>query len=81
MQSRDIYRKLYWKKYFTLRDSFADVQYIFASTIHKSQGSTYNTAYVDLASLINSKTLSNDTKFRLAYVAITRASKKVKIFC
>jgi len=79
MKSRDLYRKIYWKKYFRLRDSFADVQYIFASTIHKSQGSTYNTAYVDLASLINSKTLSNDTKYRLAYVAITRASKKVKL--
>jgi len=79
MKSRDLYRKLYWKKYFQLRDTFADIQYIFASTIHKSQGSTYDTVYIDLASLLNNKGLSDDFKYRLAYVAITRASTKVKI--
>ena len=78
-KSRELYKKIYWRKYFQLRDSFADIQNIFASTIHKSQGSTYDTVYVDLASLVNSKTLLNDTKYRLAYVAITRASKTVKI--
>ena len=66
-------------KYFKLRDSFSDIQYSFASTIHKLQGSTYETAYIDLASLLNNRQISKDFLFRLVYVAITRAKKNVKI--
>lgn len=73
------YNKLSWKKYFSLKNAFAKVQYIFASTIHKLQGSTYDTVHIDLASLLNNKQMSDDLKYRLAYVAITRARKKVKI--
>ena len=69
----------WWDKYFKLRDSFADVQYVFASTIHKLQGSTYKTVYFDLASLLNNRNLSKNFIFRLVYVAITRAKSKVKI--
>ena len=65
-------------KYFKLRDAFADIQYVFASTIHKLQGSTYNTDYIDLASLINNSRIPVDLKYRLAYVAITRARKQIK---
>ena len=77
--SRYPYNKRYWRKYFYLRDAFAKVQYIFASTIHKLQGSTYDTVHIDLASLLNNKQMSDDLKYRLAYVAVTRARKKVKI--
>lgn len=73
------YHKGYWKSYFKLKNSFADVQYVYASTIHKLQGSTYDTAYIDLASLLNNKNLSCDLVFRLAYVAVTRARNCVKI--
>lgn len=69
----------WWDKYFKLRDSFADVQYVFASTIHKLQGSTYETVYFDLSSLLNNRNLSKNFIFRLVYVAITRAKKCVKI--
>ena len=68
-----------WDKYFKLRDSFSDIQYSFASTIHKLQGSTYETAYIDLASLLNNRQISKDFLFRLVYVAITRAKKNVTI--
>lgn len=77
--TRKPFHEEYWKKYFQLRNAFADVQYVFASTIHKLQGSTYDTAYIDLASLTDNKHLSNDLKFRLAYVSITRARKNIKI--
>ncbi len=43
----------YWKKYFRLKDAYANVQYIFASTIHKLQGSTYDTVYIDLSFINN----------------------------
>lgn len=69
----------WWRTYFQLRDAFADVQYIYSSTIYKLQGSTFETIYIDLASLINNKQISNDLLFRLVYVAITRAKKCVKI--
>lgn len=77
--SRFPYNKLYWQKYFSLRNAFAKVQYIFASTIHKLQGSTYDIVHIDLASLLNNNQMSDDLKYRLAYVAVTRARKKVKI--
>lgn len=69
----------WWDKYFKLRDSFSDVQYTFASTIHKLQGSSYKTVYIDLESLLNNRNISKDSLFRLIYVGITRAKKSVKI--
>ena len=73
-------RKKLWRGFFEVRDMFADVQYIYASTIHKLQGSTYDVSYVDLFSLSNSNYISNDEKYRLSYVAITRAKQDIKIF-
>ena len=73
-------RQELWQAFYQVRDMFADVQYVHASTIHKLQGSTYDISYVDLFSLINNPYLSNDEKYRLAYVAITRARNDVKIF-
>lgn len=69
----------YWKRYFKLKDAYANVQYIFASTIHKLQGSTYDTVYIDL-SFMNNCNISKDLLYRLIYVAITRARKNIKIF-
>ncbi|MCF6244166.1 MAG: ATP-binding domain-containing protein [Sulfurovum sp.] len=69
-----------WKAYYSARDMFADMQYSYASTIHKLQGSTYETVYIDLFSFLNNEHMSEDDKDRLVYVAITRASKSVKLF-
>jgi hypothetical protein len=74
-------RAEYWRKYYHLKDSFADIKYNFASTIHKLQGSTYDVVYIDLRSLANYWMVSDDMRYRLAYVAITRARKKIKILC
>ncbi len=71
--------KSYWKMYFDAKSKFADVQYIYASTIHNLQGSTYDTAYIDLSNIANNEMISNDFKYRLAYVAITRAKRNIKI--
>lgn len=56
------------------------MQYIHASTIHKLQGSTYNVSYVDLFFLCNNSYINSDKKYRLAYVAATRARENVKVF-
>ncbi len=69
-----------WKLYYETRDMFANVQYIHASTIHKLQGSTYDVSYIDIFSLVNNQYMSNEEKYRLLYVAVTRASQDIKIF-
>jgi len=73
-------KKKLWFVYFSTRDMFANVQYVHASTIHKLQGSTYESSYVDIFALCDNKYMSLEEKYRLFYVAITRASKHLKIF-
>ena len=73
-------RNKMWKIYYDVRNMFANVQYIYSSTIHKLQGSTYETCYVNVYDLITNDFMSYDEKYRLLYVAITRASKDIKIF-
>jgi hypothetical protein len=71
-------REKAWEVFFTVKDFFVDVKHSFASTIHKLQGSTYETIYIDLYT-ISKNNMDRDTIFRLIYVAITRASKNIKI--
>ncbi len=73
------YRAQFWKDYYQFKNAFANIQYVFSATIHKLQGSTFDVAYTDFSSLVNNDSLSNDQKYRLAYVAVTRARNKVKI--
>lgn len=68
-----------WDAYYGIKNSYANVSYTFASTIHKLQGSTYDEIYVDIGSLMHMKNISEDMKYRLAYVAITRATTDVKV--
>jgi len=69
-----------WKLFYDVRAMFAQVQYVHASTIHKLQGSTYETVYIDLFSLLGNGYISMDEKYRLVYVAVTRASHQLRIF-
>jgi ATP-dependent exoDNAse (exonuclease V) alpha subunit len=72
-------RKEMWEHFFALKEFFADVKYTFASTIHKLQGSTYETVYIDLFALSHNQHIDMDQLYRLVYVAMTRASKDIKI--
>lgn len=56
----------------SLRNAFANIRHAYALTIHKSQGSTFETVLIDWASMAYGN--PEDTS-RLAYVAITRPSK------
>ncbi len=60
-----------WK----LRDDFARIRHAYASTVHKSQGSTYHTAIVDLRDLQNPKSMGIFN--RLLYTAVTRPSARL----
>lgn len=73
-------RKKAWRNYFITKEKYGDFKYVFASTIHKSQGSTFNKSYINIGaviSLINRN--DEDIAYRLLYVALTRASKDVVI--
>lgn len=61
-----------WSEYFALKERFADVDFGYALTVHKSQGSTYEAVYVH-EDMLQSK----DERPQLLYVAVTRASKEV----
>lgn len=64
-----------WEEYFNVKDSWFDLRSSYASTVHKSQGSTYKNVFIDLAD-IGKCYVASDTA-RMLYVAITRASDNV----
>jgi len=59
-----------WKQFHDLNDSIIPVRHAYASTIHKSQGSTYDYVFIDARNLVNNLTLLNK---KLLNVAVTRA--------
>lgn len=67
-----------WGDYFQIKDSWLDLRPNYASTVHKSQGSTYETAFIDLSD-IGKCHIPSDVA-RMVYVAITRASKQVVLY-
>lgn len=76
-------RKSAWKKYYGVVDQFCKVKYTYASTVHKTQGSTYPTVFVDLKGIIklynDGNIASKELAYRLTYVAVTRASSNVHV--
>lgn len=67
-----------WGRFFYIKEVFADLRPLYASTVHKSQGSTYETVFIDLND-IGRCNIANDVA-RLLYVAVTRASQKVYFY-
>lgn len=56
-------------------DPFANVNYGYSTTVHKSQGSTYYNVYIDMDDILKNKAI-NEMK-RCLYTAITRASNNI----
>lgn len=76
----DLRRRKKWRHYFASKNEYASIKYIFASTIHKSQGSTYENTYITASSILPLVYKGEqDMAYRLLYVAVTRASKDIKI--
>ena len=72
-----VIRKI-WQAYNkTFIDQFANVNYGFSCTVHKSQASTFKNVYIDLDDiLLNKKQLEGK---RCLYTALTRASNQLNI--
>lgn len=64
-----------WPNYFAVKEGFADLRSTFSSTVHKSQGSTYENVFINLTDLGSCR---NPAVFaRLLNVACSRASNKI----
>lgn len=64
-----------WREFLSFDDCVVCIDFPFAMTVHKSQGSTYNTVFVDIHDIAVCQDLT--TMFKLTYVAISRASNEV----
>lgn len=60
---------------YILENTYVDLRLMYASTVNKSQGSTYDTVYVDLADIGACR--DQDQVRRMLYVAVSRARNKV----
>ena len=67
-----------WPEFYNFVEQFADLKYNHALTIHKSQGSTYKQAVINLTNInFNRKAKEKE---RLLYTAVTRASDLLIIY-
>jgi len=62
-----------YKAAWALKNKFADIDYAYAITSHKSQGSTYDNVIVDVKDINSVSPTSNKSKSRSIYTGLTRA--------
>lgn len=67
-----------WPLYFKLKNNYPDLRSQDAMTVHKSQGSTYDTVFIDLADLSTCRSL--DVALRMLYVGVSRAKNRVVFY-
>ena len=61
-----------------ITSTYLEVDYGYALTVHKSQGSTYDDVFIEYGNLLANK--KDAEKYRLLYTAITRSSGKLHIY-
>ena len=67
-----------WRDYLTFKECVICVDYPYAQTVHKSQGSTFEWVYIDNTDLSQLLVKNRvELYLKLLYVAISRASSKV----
>lgn len=67
-----------WVNFYKLKQSYPDLRPKDASTVHKSQGSTYDSVFIDLDNI--SKCTQPDVAARMLYVAFSRAKDRVFLY-
>lgn len=69
--------KLYrdWQSNFT--DKFAQLNYGYSITVHKSQGSTFKNVFIDISDIFDNNNLEETSK--CLYTAITRSSNSIEL--
>lgn len=67
-----------WAAMFQLKEKIPDFRSTDASTVHKAQGASFDTIFIDIADLLSCSDI--DTLLRLLYVAVSRARSRVVFF-
>lgn len=68
-----------YKEYQTnVIDCFANLNYGYCITVHKSQGSTFKNVYIDINDILDNNNMNETSK--CLYTAITRSSKSLKLY-
>lgn len=66
------------ESFFPLKEYFAQISYSYASTVHKSQGCTFDAVIVDIGDI--SRCFDKNTLRKLLYTAYTRPSRMLILF-
>ena len=69
-------RPVRWKAFYALKERFAEVDYAHAMTVHRAQGSTFDTAFVDAGDLAACRGAERQA---LGYVAVTRPARRLAL--
>lgn len=65
-----------WEAYYELKERFTQVDYAYATTTHKAQGSTFDTVFVDYRDL---QACRGPEQQALLYVAVTRPARRLAL--
>ena len=68
-------RRLAWRAFFEIKSSFASVVYGSSLTVHRAQGSTYQTVFIDQEDILANKNIVES--MRCLYTAATRAQNRL----
>ncbi len=74
-QANGPHKRELWKQFWRYKGLYADVDFGYAITAHKSQGSTYDIVVVDEKDIMGTTATSNQEKSELIYTALTRPRK------
>lgn len=74
-QMNGAYKGQLWRQFWEYKGRYADVDFGYAITAHKSQGSTYDIVVVDEKDIMGTTATSNQEKSELIYTALTRPRK------
>lgn len=74
-QTNRVLKKQAWGDFWEYKGRYADVDFGYAITAHKSQGSTYDIVVVDEKDIMGTTATSNQQKSELIYTALTRPRK------
>ena len=74
-QINRILKRQAWQEFWEYKGRYADIDFGYAITAHKSQGSTYDIVVVDEKDIMGTSATSNQEKSELIYTALTRPRK------
>lgn len=74
-QKNGAYKRQLWRQFWEYKGRYADVDFGYSITAHKSQGSTYDIVVVDEKDIMGTTATSNQEKSELIYTALTRPRK------